>query len=117
MVNAAPTPTSRPGAAYWLLVLVGLPAAGVEVILKVQFSARGGGFHGGIWLVSVAVIALVAAALLPLLPRLRAMARRARVCWALAGAALAVLLAYAYTVGLFLAVLIIGCRFFGDCLT
>ena len=112
-----PAPASRPGLAYWLLALVAIPAAGVPVISYVQFSARGGGFHNGIWLESVAVIALLAAGALGWLPRLRRLPRRARLGWVLTGAALAVAFAYGYAFALLVGALIIGCTFFDQCLT
>jgi hypothetical protein len=112
-----PAPASRPGLAYWLLALVAVPAAGVPVISYVQFSARGGGFHDGIWLESVAVIALLAAGALGWLPQLRRLPRRARLGWVLTGVVLAVVLAFGSFVAFFVGALIIGCTFFDSCLT
>jgi hypothetical protein len=118
MVNAADSAMPRnPGTAFWLLVLLGLPALGVVVISLVLFGPGGGGFHGTRAIVCAVAGAPLAAAVLGWLPRLRRMARRARWGWALSGVALAFVLSGGYTAALVLAALIYACEFGESCLT
>ncbi|HWI71171.1 MAG TPA: hypothetical protein VNT55_04390 [Baekduia sp.] len=118
MVNQTDSFSLRsPGAAFWLLALLGLPILGVVAIDLVLFSAHGGGFQGprGSWCVTA--IALVAAAVLAGLPRLRRMAPRARCGWTLCGAVLTLVLSGGYTVALVFAALIYACELGESCLS
>ena len=116
MVNAMPSPTStrRPGAAYWLLALLAVPVAGVLLTLYVVLARES--FAAGVWIGSGAAVAVLAAAALGFLPRLRRMPRRARAAWTLGGAVLAVALTAGGLATLYVLLMTAACAAGGNCL-
>jgi hypothetical protein len=116
MVNAMPSPISprRPGAVYWLLALLGVPLVGVFLTLYVILARES--FAAGIWVGCGAAVAVLAAAALGFLPRVRRMPRRARAAWTLGGAVLAVALAAGELAGLYVLAMTAACEAGGNCL-
>jgi FtsH-binding integral membrane protein len=115
MVNTADDTTSRrPGAAYWLLTLLALPLAGVLAAIALTYATD----DVTIALAGAAVLlALLSAAVLPRLRRMRALTSGVRAGWTAIGVVLTVVLAGAEVFGLLLAVLVLSCRFGGTCLS
>ena len=116
MVNAMLSTASprRPGAAYWLLALLGVPLVGVFLTLYVILARES--FAVGIWVGCGAAVAVIATAALGFRPRLRRMSRRARAAWTLGGAGLAVALAAGALAGLYVLLMTAACSVGGNCL-
>lgn len=96
----------RPGAAYWVSVLLGVPAAGAFGAWATH--AAGMVSSDGL-LTPVVIAALTGALALASLPRLAQMAPRARAAWAIGGAVLGTGLMLAYGFALLIGWLIVAC--------
>jgi FtsH-binding integral membrane protein len=115
MVDTTPTSARRnPGARFWLLTVLALPLAGVLVAIALTYATD----DVTVALAGAAVLlALLSAAVLPRLHRMRALTSGARAGWTVIGVVLTVVLAGAEVFGLLIALLVLSCRFGGTCLS